>query len=334
MNRMTITIVLVCIGVASAAALAQRAKAPAETKDSGADIKKTPAETKAPAHDAKKAPAETSPNGDEDQIRNGVVAFVKLYNAHKAEELTQLFALDARMVFRDGTEVNGHDEIKQSFEDAFASSPKAAVSVDVDSIRFLTPEVAVEEGVTSTFPDGDTLTSRGRYTVLHLKRDGRWMMQSVRVVEEESLSAYGELQPLEWLVGEWLDEGRDEIVESEFSWDDNKSFLLENFQIVREGSVVLKGSQRIGWDPQAKQIRSWTFDNAGGFGEAVWTPVGDDWVCKAKGVRSDGSSASATRILRRVTKDRVVWLATDRLEDNEQLPDLEVTMVHKPPKAK
>ena len=173
------------------------------------------------------------------------------------------------------------------------------MSIDVDSIRFLTPDVAVEEGVTSTFPDGDTLTSRGRYTVLHLKRNGRWMMQSVRVVEEESLSAYGELQPLEWLVGEWMDEGRDEIVESKFAWDDNKSFLLEDFQIIREGSVVLKGNQRIGWDPQAKQIRSWTFDNAGGFGEAVWTGVSDDWVCKAKGVRSDGGSASATRTLRR-----------------------------------
>jgi uncharacterized protein (TIGR02246 family) len=284
------------------------------------------------AQQPKTQPKKSGEPSDEDQIRKGVVAFVEQYNAHKADELAALFAPDARMVYRDGTEVNGHDEIKHSFEETFASSPKTAVSVDVDSIRFLTPDVAVEEGVTSVFPDGETLTSRGRYTVLHLKRNGRWMMQSVRVVEEESLSAYGELQPLEWLVGEWVDEGRDEIVESKISWDDNKSFLLEDFQIVREGSVVLKGSQRIGWDPQAKQIRSWTFDNAGGFGEAAWTPVGDDWVCKAKGVRSDGSSASATRTLRRVTKDRLVWAATDRLEDNEQLPDLEVIMVHKPPK--
>ncbi len=122
-------------------------------------------------------------------------------------------------------------------------------------------------------------------------------MQSVRVVEEEAVSAYGQLQPLEWLVGEWIDEGRNEVVEAKFDWDENKSFLLEEFQVVREGSVVLKGTQRIGWDPQAKQIRSWIFDSAGGFGEAVWTPTDDEWVCKAKGVRSDGTSASATRTL-------------------------------------
>lgn len=271
-------------------------------------------------------------SADEQQIRQGVVAFVEQYNAHKADALTALFAADARMVFADGTEVNGRDEIKKSFEEAFAENPKCAVSVVVDLIRFLTPDVAVEEGSTTMFPDGETLTSRDRYTVLHLKRDGRWQMQSVRVVEEESLSAYADLAPLEWLVGEWIDEGREEDVHATFRWDENKSFLLEEFQVVRQGEVVLKGSQRIGWDPQAKQIRSWTFDSAGGFGDGTWTRAGDDWICKARGVRPDGSSASATRRLTRAAQDRVIWTSTDRILGDEELPDLAVTMVRKPPK--
>ena len=279
-----------------------------------------------------KTAAPSGVSADEQQIRQGVVAFVEQYNAHKADALAALFAPDARMVFADGTEVNGRDEIKQSFEEAFKENPKCAVSVVVDSIRFLTPDVAVEEGSTTMFPDGETLTSRDRYTVLHLKKDGRWQMQSVRVVEEESLSAYGELAPLEWLVGEWIDEGREEDVHATFRWDENKSFLLEEFQVVRLGEVVLKGSQRIGWDPQAKQIRSWTFDSAGGFGEGIWTRVGDDWICKARGVRPDGMSASATRRLTRAAQDRVIWTSTDRILGDEELPDLAVTMVRKPPK--
>jgi uncharacterized protein (TIGR02246 family) len=274
---------------------------------------------------------EPAPSADEEQIRKGVVAFVEQYNTHKADAVAALFAPDARMTFRDGTEVNGRDEIKQSFEDAFKSSPMGAISVVVDSIRFLTPDVAVEEGFTSLFPDGETLTSRGRYTVVHLKKNGRWLMQSARVEEEETVSAYGQLQPLEWLIGEWIDEGRDETVEAKFYWDENKSFLLQEFQVIREGSVVLKGSQRIGWDPQAKQVRSWIFDSAGGFGEAIWTPVEDKWVCKAKGVSADGTSASATRTLTRAAQDRVIWSSTDRLAGDEQLPDLAVTMVRKPP---
>jgi len=270
-------------------------------------------------------------SADEQQIRQGVVAFVEQYNAHKADAVAALFAPDARLLFRDGTEVNGRDQIKQAFEQEFADSPQGSISVVVDSIRFLTPDVAVEEGSTSMFPDGDTLTAKSRYTVVHLKKNGRWSMQSARVVEEQSLSAYGELQPLEWLVGEWIDEGRTENVEATFRWDDNKSFLLEEFEVIRDGEVVMKGTQRIGWDPQAKQIRSWTFDSAGGFGDAVWTSVGDAWIVKAKAITADGTSASATRTLTRAAQDRVIWTATDRLAGDEPLDDLAVTMVRKPP---
>src|SRR5512134_1709887 len=63
-------------------------------------------------------------SADEQQIRQGVVAFVEQYNAHKADAVAALFAPDARMVFRDGTEVNGREEIKQSFEEAFKDNPK------------------------------------------------------------------------------------------------------------------------------------------------------------------------------------------------------------------
>jgi uncharacterized protein (TIGR02246 family) len=281
---------------------------------------------------SQKSAAQPGASADEQQIRQGVVAFVEQYNAHNADAVTALFASDARMVFADGTEVNGRDEIKQSFEVAFAESPKCAVSVVVDLIRFLTPDVAVEEGSTTMFPDGETLTSRDRYTVLHLRKDGRWQMQSVRVVQEESLSAYASLAPLEWLVGEWIDEGREEDVHATFRWDENKSFLLEEFQVVRLGEVVLKGTQRIGWDPQTKQVRSWTSDSAGGFGESTWIRAGDDWICKARGVRPDGVSASATRRLTRAAQDRVIWTSTDRIFGDEELPSLAVTMVRKPPK--
>lgn len=284
------------------------------------------------------APAKAIPRAsnaaEEEQIRQAVVQFVELYNAHKVDDLTALFAADARMVYRDGTEVNGRKEIAESFAEEFAASPKSAISVVVESIRFLTPEVAVEEGFSSSFPDGDTLVARSRYTVLHLKREGRWTMQSIRIVEDESVSAYGDLRPLEWLIGDWIDEGRSENVETTFRWDDNKSFLIEEFKVVREGNVVLKGTQRIGWDPQAKQIRSWVFDNAGGFGEASWTPVGDEWVCKGTTVLADGTSASATRILLRSAENRVIWTSMNRVMGNESLPDITVTMVRKPPTPK
>lgn len=277
--------------------------------------------------------ASSSAAADEQQIQKAVTTFVEQYNAHKADAVAALFAPDARMTLRGGTEMNGREEIKKSLEEDFAESPKMAMSVVVDSIRFLTSDVAVEEGYSTLFPDGETLTRKDRYTVLHVKKEGKWLMQAVRVQEEETLSAYGELRPLEWLLGEWIDEGSEESVEANFKWDENKSFLLEEFRVVRNGDVVLKGTQRIGWNPQSRQIRSWTFDSAGGFGESSWIQIDEArWICKIKAVRADGTSASATRTLTRAAKDRVLWAATDRLMGSEPLPDLEVTMVRKPPK--
>jgi uncharacterized protein (TIGR02246 family) len=275
----------------------------------------------------------TAPSADEVQLRRSVLAFVEQYNAHKADALAALFAPGARMTFADGTEVDGREAIAKSFAETFAAGPKTEISVVVDSIRFLTPTTAVEEGTTTLFPDGETLTSSGRYTVLHTKQGSGWLMQAVRVIEEKSVSAYGELQALEWLIGDWIDEGRDETVEATFRWDENKSFLIEEFQVLREGEVVQKGTQRIGWDPQARQIRSWIFDSAGGFGEATWTETEDKWVVKATGVSSDGDASSATRTLSKSTNDRVIWTATDRLSGDEELPDLAVTMVRRPPQA-
>ena len=56
-------------------------------------------------------------------------------------------------------------------------------------------------------------------------------------------------------------------------------------------------TQRIGWDPLARQFRSWEFDSEGGFGEGRWSRDGDRWVVKHTGVRPEGTTASATNIM-------------------------------------
>lgn len=276
-------------------------------------------------------PREVVASPDEQAIRKGAAEFVKRYESHEADKLAALFAEDARYVFADGSEVMGRDEIKQSFAAAFESNPKAALSVVVESIKFIAPTVAVEDGTTSYFPDGETLTSSGSYTIVHVKKDGTWQIQSVRVIKEEIVSPYDKLQALEWLVGDWIDEGRDEVVKASFRWDENRSFLLEDFQVIRSGAIVLRGSQRIGWDPQAKHIRSWIFDSSGGFGEVVWTQNGDTWTCNARGVSSEGDSSSATRVLVRDSNDRVFWSSTNRVINGQPADDLTVTMVRQPP---
>ncbi|HEX3727048.1 MAG TPA: DUF4440 domain-containing protein, partial [Pirellulales bacterium] len=109
--------------------------------------------------------------------------------------------------------------------------------------------------------------------------------------------------------------------------------LLSEFTIQVAGHAVMKGSQRIGWDPLAKMLRSWVFDSEGGFSGGVYTRDGDRWIIKMTGVTHDGKPASATNVITRVDKDRMMWQSRDRMVGDEAMSDIdEVPVVRKPPK--
>ena len=83
--------------------------------------------------------------------------------------------------------------------------------------------------------------------------------------------------------------------------------------------------QRVGWDPLAKQFRSWEFDSEGGYGEGRWSRDGDRWVIKHTGVRPEGVTASATNIMTRERPDLVRWISTDRVLGDDSVPQEELT---------
>jgi uncharacterized protein (TIGR02246 family) len=280
---------------------------------------------------AQPAAEEAAPSPDQEAIQQAAVEFVEAYGKKDAAAIAALFGPEARMEQADGTVFEGRAEIEAAFREEFEANPKAALSVTMDSIRFVTPDVAVEEGATQYFPDGELLTSQSRYIVLHLKKEGVWRMAAVRSHEREVLSNYEMLRDLEWLVGEWIDEGVDGVVETSCRWDENKSFLLQDIQVRRAGEIDIKASQRIGWDPQAKQFRGWIFDSGGGFGEARWTNTGEEWVSKISGTSNDGMTLSATRTFRLLDRDHIIVDTTDRLAGDERLPDFSITLTRKAP---
>ena len=150
------------------------------------------------------------------------------------------------------------------------------------SLRFLGPDVAKEEGQTRVKPSGGA----GDRPRLH-----RSLCQAggaVAVFERPrraraGLAHHERLKELEWLVGEWLDESSDSIVHATCRWSDDKNFLLRDFVIHVQGKPVMNVTQRIGWDPLTKQIKSWVFDSDGGYGDALWTRNGNQWIIKSTG---------------------------------------------------
>ena len=291
-------------------------------------------EGKARAPEGEKVRVRRDRSADEATIRDNVDRFEDAYNAGDAKAVAALFIPDGKIVDKDGDQVEGREAIARTFAELFKATPKKRIDIQVESILFIGADLAIEVGSTRETRAQGEPPEYDRYTVLHAKRDGKWQMALARDEEGPEATAHERLQPLAWLVGEWVDDGGSTVVFSTCRWSKDGNFLLLDFKLEISGREAMDVSQRIGWDPVAKCIHSWVFDSEGGYGESIWTRDGDGWIIKATGVRPDGTTASATNLLVPTGTDGYIWRSTDRVVANDRQPSVEVKVVRKPPAPK
>jgi uncharacterized protein (TIGR02246 family) len=271
---------------------------------------------------------------DEKAIRAADDAFVRSYNQGDSKALAALFTEDADVIEHTGDRYQGRQEIQRRLADAFAADPGLRLSLEIESIRFPHPDVACEEGRSVLVPAQGPRESR-LYTALYVKRDGQWLISSVREEADPVVRPHDRLKELEWMVGDWVDEGSDSELRLSCSWSEDGNFLIRAFTVKRQGKPFMSVTQRIGWDPLARQFHSWEFDSEGGFGEGRWSRDGQRWVVKHTGVRPEGTSASATNIMTRQRADMIRWVSLDRAFGSESVPDEEsFVLVRVPPQPR
>ncbi len=270
---------------------------------------------------------------DEAVIRANADKYVESYNRRDSRTMAAMWSPDA--VYLDpatGERIVGRDAIAKHFDGMLAGSEDAKLVVTINSIDFVSPNVAIEKGTAlvtySDFPPEETT-----YSAVHVKRDGKWLLD--RVSEEEVPAAppshYEELKELEWLVGSWVDADDQATIRTEIEWTKNRNFLRRSFAVVIRDQIDMSGMQIIGWDPAEKKIRSWVFDSEGGFSEATWTHNGDQWFIQNNGTLTDGRKATSLNILTNVDGDSFKWESVNREVDGELLPSVdEVTVVRAP----
>src|SRR4051812_49481838 len=84
---------------------------------------------------------------DEAAIRKNDDAYVEAYNKHDAKAIASMWSPEAVYVDPEtGAEAVGRDEIEKEFADTFANLKDAKLEVNAESIKFLSPNVAVETG--------------------------------------------------------------------------------------------------------------------------------------------------------------------------------------------
>jgi uncharacterized protein (TIGR02246 family) len=269
---------------------------------------------------------------DEQAIRKAGAAYVDAMNKGDLSALMAFWAPDADYIDESGKQTKGKEAITALFKKGLAESKGSKVTGKVHSLKFLRPEVAMEDGsLEFVSPDGSKESNR--YAVVWVKSGDQWLISSARdlPVEVSDLPSltYPQLKSLEWLVGEWQDAASKIDVTTVCRWDRNKSFLIVEYEIKRTGAEPLHVRQRIGWDGHNGLIRSWVFDSDGGFSEGYWERQGNRWVVAKAGVLPDGGTGSATNIYEFVDQNTFIWRAIDREVEGQPLANTEIKFVRK-----
>ena len=265
---------------------------------------------------------------DEAAIRKAVQDYVAAYNQGAAAALAKLWSPEA--VYTDplsGQQVVGREAIERQFAAIFSETKGARLEANTNSIQFISPNVAVEQGTAKVIVP-DQSPEETEYTTIYVKRDGQWLLD--RVTEEEVVaipSHYEQLKDLEWMIGTWVDQDEQNRIETTCQWTRNQNFMTRSFTVSVRDRIEMAGMQIVGWDPAAKRIRSWVFDSDGGFGEGIWTRKDKTWHVQTTGTLPDGRKSSFVNIITLVDDNSFTWQSVNREVAGELLPNVDEVVV-------
>jgi uncharacterized protein (TIGR02246 family) len=260
-------------------------------------------------------------NPELDAIGKQAEAFVEAFHKGDAKAVAAFWTVDGDYTDPTGQLVKGRDAIEKAFVSLFAEHKGLKIRIESTSQRFVTPDVAIEDGTTAVFAPG-AVPTRARFTNVLVKKDGKWLLSSVREAPLAPSNNHRHLRGLDWTVGDWAGESEPGAVEHlSVTWSDNQNFIIATLTTTVKNTPVGSATLRTGWDPVDKRMRLWMFDGSGGFGEGSWTQDGKKWLAKTSSILHDGKKIAATFVLTPIDDDTIAFQAKDRSEDGNKLPD-------------
>lgn len=148
----------------------------------------------------------TTGSADESQLRSQASEYEKDFARGDAKAIAAMCTEDCDYIDADGREYKGRDEIERTYSDFFSHGGAKPIKVVITSLAFPTPDVAIEQGITSS-NDKSAGTNANKYMVVHVKRDGKWLMYRVTETYSPPVAAPSKLKELGWLVGNWTATG-------------------------------------------------------------------------------------------------------------------------------
>jgi uncharacterized protein (TIGR02246 family) len=261
---------------------------------------------------------------DEQAIRATAQAYLAALTKGDPKALAEFWTKEGYFIDELGNATPAN-ELAAAVERKPGQGAPPETKVTASKIRFLTGDVAIEDGTSEVASPGAKGASpvRGHFHAAWVKQEGRWRLASLCEVPIASPDD-SRLADLGWMVGTWTAENGGAKLEAIVQWNATGTFLLRDMKAILDGKVVLRGSQRVGWDPPTQKLRSWSFDSDGGFSESTWTQEGGSWVGQGTGVLPDGRRNSATTVITFDGKDSFTRKVLAGRVDGEPTPDQEI----------
>jgi uncharacterized protein (TIGR02246 family) len=269
--------------------------------------------------------AKTAQQKPEQEIHKLLTEVEESFNRRDAKELAACWAPQGDFVGQDGVRVEGRDNIGKGFQESFAASKDSRLQILVLRLRVIGEDFALVDAIVAVKPQATTTAGEPTFQLVLVKRNDRWLIETARDTIRPVSRQPQQLKELEWMVGDWAEEGTHESgvsVHSTCDWTIGDSYLIRKFSAEGKNGSVRGGTEVIGWDPRTHRIRSWMFDSDGSFGESVWAHDGNRWMVKHTGTLADGSDASVTHIVTPVDADTVTVQSKDHIVNGEKQPDL------------
>lgn len=280
---------------------------------------------------------------DADAIRAASAAYKQALERGDGKALAAIWTPDGDIIDAAGNVLKGRETV-EVLEPAPADAPataKPVFTITETALRFLTPDVAIEDGAVEVVPPGRSAVEKGRFSAVWVRHEGVWKLSVLREARGEPATGTETLADLEWMVGDWVAEEEaagkagagKPVIEMRVRWNPTKTFLLRDMTITPPGAAAdaaIQITQRIGWDPLSESIHSWVFSSDGGHGEAVWSRDDGSWVARTTAVLPDGTQTSSLNIYSYDGKDRCVWRSLPTHVGGEHMPLVNMTLVRKP----
>lgn len=254
-------------------------------------------------------------------VRERLTSYVETFNQGDAAPVVEYWTTDAVSVQEEsGERTEGREALLTEFKRFFEDFPNAQLTGAVEHVQMVGDDVAIAEGDV-TLITGPGEPTQAIFTAVLKKQGGKWLIASSH---ERDLptppTPYDALKELEWAVGTWQDQIDGATVTSTVRWSPSQAFLLRSYHAQYEDGEEASGTQVFGWDPLAKQIRTWTFHSDGTFGDGTVSNNGDEWIIKMNQIQSDGTLASGTTVITKIDDDTLQVQKLGESLDGEPVP--------------